>query len=92
MEKGFGDAIPRDLLVQIEMAGSTLVVVGSGDRLLGLIELRDRIRADARDVVARLHAQGVQKIIMLTGDNAHTARAVAAEWGRTPLLKLRILL
>ena len=80
-EKGFGDAIPRDLLVQIEMAGSTLVVVGSGDRLLGLIELRDRIRADARDVVARLHAQGVQKIIMLTGDNAHTARAVAAEVG-----------
>ena len=63
------------------MAGSTLVVVGSGDRLLGLIELRDRIRADARDVVARLHAQGVQKIIMLTGDNAHTARAVAAEVG-----------
>ena len=80
-EKGLGDAIPRDLLEKIEGAGSTLVAVGSGDRLLGLIELRDRIRPDAKGVVARLHAQGVQKIIMLTGDNERTARAVAAEVG-----------
>lgn len=80
-EKGLGDAIPRDLLERIEGAGSTLVAVGSGSRLLGLIELRDRIRPDAKGVVARLHAQGVQKIIMLTGDNERTARAVAAEVG-----------
>ncbi|GGA32438.1 heavy metal translocating P-type ATPase [Neptunicoccus cionae] len=80
-EKGVGDAIPRDLLERIEGAGSTLVAVGSGDRLLGLIELRDRIRPDAKGVVALLHAQGVKKIIMLTGDNERTARAVAAEVG-----------
>ncbi|WP_257884456.1 cation-translocating P-type ATPase [Sulfitobacter sp. CW3] len=80
-EKGLGDTIPRDLLERIEGAGSTLVAVGSGDRLLGLIELRDRIRPDAKGVVARLHAQGVKKIIMLTGDNERTARAVAAEVG-----------
>lgn len=80
-EKGVGDAIPRDLLEQIEGAGSTLVAVGAGDKLLGLIELRDRIRPDAKAVVARLHAQGVKKIIMLTGDNERTARAVAAEVG-----------
>jgi len=80
-EKGLGEAIPRDLLERIEGAGSTLVAVGSGSRLLGLIELRDRIRPDAKGVVARLHAQGVQKIIMLTGDNERTARAVAAEVG-----------
>ena len=80
-EKGFGDAIPRDLLEQIEGAGSTLVAVGAGEKLLGLIELRDRIRPDAKAVVARLHALGVKKIIMLTGDNERTARAVAAEVG-----------
>jgi Cd2+/Zn2+-exporting ATPase len=80
-EKGVGDAIPRDLLEQIEGAGSTLVAVGSGRKLLGLIELRDRIRPDAKAVVARLHAQGVKKIIMLTGDNERTARAVAEEVG-----------
>tara|TARA_R110002094_G_scaffold109225_2_gene106926 strand:- start:1896 stop:4220 length:2325 start_codon:yes stop_codon:yes gene_type:complete len=80
-EKGLGDAIPRDLLERIEGAGSTLVAVGSGDRLLGLIELRDRIRPDAKGIVAKLHAQGVKTIVMLTGDNERTARAVAAEVG-----------
>ena len=48
---------------------------------MGLIELRDRIRPDAKGIVARLHAQGVQKIVMLTGDNERTARAVAAVVG-----------
>jgi len=80
-EKGQAEAIPRDLLDRIESAGSTLVAVGSGDRLLGLIELRDRIRPDAGRIVARLHAQGVKTVVMLTGDNDRTARAVAAEVG-----------
>lgn len=80
-EKGLADSIPPDLLERIEEAGGTLVLVGTEDTLLGLIEVHDRIRPDAAGVVARLHAQGVQKIIMLTGDNERTARAVAAEVG-----------
>ena len=80
-EKGLDDAIPRNLLDRIEGAGSTLVAVGAQDRLLGVIELRDRIRPDAAGVIARLHEQGVSKIVMLTGDNARTARAVAAAVG-----------
>jgi Cd2+/Zn2+-exporting ATPase len=80
-EKGVADAIPQDLLERIEGAGSTLVAVGTESGLLGLIELRDRIRPDARGIVAKLHAQGVGTIVMLTGDNERTARAVAAEVG-----------
>jgi Cd2+/Zn2+-exporting ATPase len=80
-EKGLGDAIPRDLAARIEGAGSTLVAVGAGDKLMGVIALRDRIRPDARAVVARLHELGVGTIVMLTGDNERTARAVAAEVG-----------
>lgn len=78
-EKGI--AVPADLKERIEEAGSTLVAVGTDDGLLGLLELRDRIRSDARDVIARLHAAGVEKIVMLTGDNERTARAVAREVG-----------
>ncbi|NOC47341.1 cation-translocating P-type ATPase [Ruegeria sp. HKCCD7559] len=80
-EKGLQETIPCDLLHQIQSAGSTMVVVGTSDRLLGVIELRDKIRANAKGIVARLHAQGVTKIIMLTGDNERTARAIAAEVG-----------
>jgi Zn2+/Cd2+-exporting ATPase len=81
VEKGFGHAIPSDIRDQIEEGGSTLVVVGDESGVTGILELRDRIRPDAKGIVAQLHAQGVKKIIMLTGDNAQTARAVAAEVG-----------
>ncbi|UFE63392.1 cation-translocating P-type ATPase (plasmid) [Pseudosulfitobacter pseudonitzschiae] len=80
-EKGFGDAIPKDLRDRIEGAGSTLVAVGDDTGVTGILELRDRIRPDAKGIVAQLHAQGVKSIVMLTGDNERTARAVAAEVG-----------
>lgn len=80
-EKGFGDAIPKDLRDRIEGAGSTLVAVGDESGVTGILELRDRIRPDAKGIVAQLHAQGVKTIVMLTGDNERTARAVAAEVG-----------
>ena len=80
-EKGLGDAIPHEARERIKGAGGTLVAVGAGGRLMGLIELRDRIRPDAQAVVARLHALGVGTVVMLTGDNERTARAVAAEVG-----------
>jgi len=80
-EKGADGALSDELRDQIEGAGSTLVAVGDDNGLLGVLELRDRIRADARGIVARLHAQGVRTIVMLTGDNERTARAVAAEVG-----------
>ena len=70
-------SIPADLKDRIEQAGGTLVAIGDEGGLLGVLELRDRIRANAKDVVARLHAQGVEKIIMLTGDNERTAQFVA---------------
>lgn len=80
-EKGLDGTLPDELRERIEGAGSTLVAVGDADKLLGVLELRDRIRADAHGIVARLHAQGVKSIIMLTGDNERTARAVAAAVG-----------
>ena len=80
-KRGWGDQIPADLRDRIEGAGATLVVVGDERGVTGLLELRDRIRPDAKGIVAQLHAQGVKTIVMLTGDNERTARAVAAEVG-----------
>lgn len=80
-EKNMEGAIPVELLNKIETAGNTLVVIGNDENLFGIIELRDRIRPDAKQVIADLHANGVEKIIMLTGDNTRTAQAVANEVG-----------
>lgn len=80
-EKGFGNEIPSALRDRIESAGNTLVAVGDETGVIGVLELRDSIRPDARSVVAQLYKHGVKTIVMLTGDNERTARAVAAEVG-----------
>ena len=50
-------------------------------RVLGLLALRDRIRPEARRVISELKEAGVERVVMLTGDNRRTAEAIAAEAG-----------
>ncbi|ACC40596.1 MULTISPECIES: manganese-exporting P-type ATPase CtpC [Mycobacterium] len=49
--------------------------------LVGLISLRDQVRPEAPDVVKKLRANGIRRIVMLTGDHHDTAEAVAGELG-----------
>ena len=58
-----------------------MVTVGAGTTMLGAIEIRDRIRPEARQIVAELHRLGIRKLVMLTGDNYRTASAVARAVG-----------
>src|SRR5690625_1262370 len=62
-------------------AGRTPMVVALDGRVVGLLGVADRIRPDARAMVAGLHKAGVAKVIMLTGDVAPVAHAVGAEVG-----------
>ena len=66
---------------EFEAGGRTVVAVGDDGGVRGLVALADAIRPDARSVISRLHALGVERIVMLTGDNEATARAVAKELG-----------
>jgi Cu2+-exporting ATPase len=49
--------------------------------VLGVLTIADVVRKDAAKVILDLKSLGVRKIVMLTGDNENTARAVAAELG-----------
>lgn len=60
--------------------GKSVVLVGSSDRVMGVIALRDEPRPEAKRVVNDLHRSGVE-VLMLTGDNEETARAIASELG-----------
>jgi len=82
----------EDLGGQVERLqgeGQTVVLVGTVAEanplqpvaVLGLIAIRDRIRPNARPAIRALHAAGVQKVVMLTGDNERTAAAIARELG-----------
>lgn len=49
--------------------------------LVGLISLRDEVRAESVDVLNKLRAKGVRRIVMLTGDHPDVAAAVTTELG-----------
>ena len=57
------------------------MLVARNGQPIGLIAVADRPRTTSRDVVATLKAQGIEKVVMLTGDSQGTAKAIAAELG-----------
>jgi len=59
----------------------TRIYVAIDQKLAGSFELADRIRPGAKEVIAKLKATGIKRVIMLTGDNAEIAQRVAAELG-----------
>jgi len=58
-------------------AGNTVMYVSEDDHLIGMIGVSDPIKSTTREAIDALHQQGL-RIIMATGDNERTARAVAA--------------
>jgi Cd2+/Zn2+-exporting ATPase len=72
---------PRTPPGSLTAAGHTVVGVEEGGAFLGWIALADRPRAAAAGAVAALRRDGVDHLVMLTGDNEATARAVARETG-----------
>ena len=80
------EKVPRTLLLDIKdlaAKGQTTMLVQRGDEFLGIIALSDRPREEARGVLQRLRAQGIPRLVMLTGDNARVADAIAADVGLT---------
>lgn len=63
---------------QLRSEGKTVVFVGTQEKIEGLIAFRDEVRPRAKEVIETLHGMGI-KMIMLTGDNKVTGRAIAKE-------------
>ncbi len=66
---------------RIAGAGRTVVAVGDETSVWGLIAIADAVRPEAKRIVAELHAAGVERVVMLTGDNRATAEVIARETG-----------
>ena len=62
-------------------AGRTVVATGDESSVWGLIAVADAIRPEAKGIVAELHAAGIERVVMLTGDNKATADMIARETG-----------
>lgn len=74
-------------LATLQDAGKTCVIVGEFDstgssaKLLGAIAIADVLRPEAISVIQQLKADGMERVVMLTGDNARVAQAIARQVG-----------
>ena len=71
----------EDVVPALQAEGKTVVLVGTDEHLEGVIAVADSVRSGARAAVDGLRELGVDRLVVLTGDNERTARAVAAEVG-----------
>jgi Cd2+/Zn2+-exporting ATPase len=62
-------------------ASRTAVLVARGGEAVGIIAVADRVRETGRDAVDLLRRQGVQRLVLLTGDNQVTAEAISRDLG-----------
>jgi K+-transporting ATPase ATPase B chain len=108
IRKGAADAIRRHVeakgaslpvavqgaVADISKAGGTPLVVADGDRVLGVVQLKDVVKGGMKERFRQLREMGI-RTVMITGDNPLTAGAIAAEAGvddflaeATPEMKL----
>lgn len=74
--------LPQELFSDLEHCrDSSAVIVAEGGRAVLLLAIADALKPDARDSVRELKALGVRHFVMLTGDGAGTAEAVAEQLG-----------
>jgi len=67
-------------LSTLEKQGKTVVMLTDTNNVLSLFAVADTIKSSSRSAIAELHALGI-KTMMLTGDNRHTAAAIANQVG-----------
>jgi Cd2+/Zn2+-exporting ATPase len=75
------------VLATIEEKGQSLAVLGHAPHegcageILGIIAIADTLRPETADALRLLHAAGIEKVVMLSGDNQRTANAIAKQAG-----------
>ncbi len=87
----------RQIVDDVARQGATPLVVADGERVLGVIRLKDVVKGGIKERFGELRRMGI-KTIMITGDNPLTAAAIAAEAGvddylaqATPEAKLKLI-
>lgn len=98
--EGLGARIPADVHAtaeEVAKRGSTPLLVADGDKVLGVVELKDIVKGGIKERFAQLRRMGI-RTMMITGDNRLTAAAIAAEAGvddflaeATPEAKLKLI-
>src|SRR5690606_17596006 len=78
------NGITEEMTAQIsklQIQGKTVMMLGTENEILGWIAVADQVRETTKGVVQKLHQLGIEKTVMLTGDNQKTAMAIGKDVG-----------
>lgn len=75
------DSVIKRTINSLQAEGKTVMIVGTENEVVGCIAVADEVRESSKQVIQKLHNMGIQKTIMLTGDNKQTAHAIASTVG-----------
>lgn len=70
-----------DMLPELEQSGKTLVYLAREAQIIGVLALADQPRAEAPAMIAELKRMGLERSVMLSGDQPLVAAAIAAQVG-----------
>jgi len=79
-EMGLNFDHAKDHITSLQAEGKTVMMVVVDQKLAGLIAVADTIKPESRETIGQLHGANL-KVVMLTGDNVQTAKAIASEVG-----------
>lgn len=68
----------EEQICKLQEQGKTVMIIGTEIEVLALIAVADEIRESSKEAIRKLHSMGIEKTIMLTGDNQGTANAIGA--------------
>lgn len=71
----------ESILQDEEDKGQTAILIGLNMNVLGIIAIADIVREDAKNLIKNIKSLGIDKVVMLTGDNERAAKAISKELG-----------
>ncbi len=71
----------EETVPSLQREGKTVVLVGTEREIEGIVAVADEVRPEAKVAIQQLHSLGLDTLVMLTGDNERTAKAIAEQVG-----------
>ena len=82
-ELGHLDTAVNEKIQTLQNEGKTVLVAGTKEQVQVILAVADEVRKASQNVIQKLHHAGIEKTIMLTGDNANTGSAIGKQVGVT---------
>lgn len=80
-EMGISLTEVKDQILSLQQEGKTAMILGKENEMLAIIAVADEVRETSKEALKQLKKVGIERTIMLTGDNEATAKAIAAQVG-----------